>query len=66
MARAHNVYLVEINHHPIAAFTVKHECRKWLRNEYDGKAPSNLTVFRLKDGYRDEVVNVTGEIVALL
>lgn len=63
MARAHNVYVVTLNDKPRKAFTVKHECRTWLKSNYP-RAPGNLTIWRLPDGpWREEgPVNVTAEV----
>lgn len=51
MARATKVYVVVLNQHPVAAFTVKHECQSWL-DEQHPRCPTNLRVMSIPDGSR--------------
>lgn len=67
MARADNVFIVTINHHPIIAFTVKRECRRWLEHYYP-KCPTNMRVTKMTDGapgYFGDGRDVTAAIYGL-
>lgn len=66
MARSHYVYVCTINHHPVAAFTVKHELKTWVEREFS-KVPTNLRIERLPDG-GDKLrksKDITADIVGL-
>lgn len=55
MARAHRIWIVENSaYQPIAAFTVKHECKKWLQTE-DAKMAVWVAV--LSDGGPERMFN---------
>jgi hypothetical protein len=59
VARSSNVYVVLLSQHPIAAFTVKHECRKWLKKKWDGRCPTNVSVERFRDNSDTPPTTVT-------
>jgi hypothetical protein len=59
MARSNNIYVVLLSSRPVAAFTVKHECRTWLHNKWDGRCPTNVEVLRLRDGQYGRPTPVT-------
>ena len=57
MARAHSIYIVRDLHHAVqAAFTVKHECKRWLSNRSCFKY---LVVLTQRDGSRETGKQVT-------
>lgn len=47
MARSNYIYLVTVSKMPVAAFTVKHELRKYI-NGREWRVP--YVVFRMRDG----------------
>jgi hypothetical protein len=60
MARAANVYIVTWEGRPVAAFTVKHECRAFLQGRIDETTPHVLDwkVSRYPDGWREGTFKV--------
>jgi hypothetical protein len=44
---------------PLATFTVKHECRKWLREQWSGRCPRGLEVLRFRDNKNELPTTVT-------
>lgn len=58
MARANKLYLVFINMHVVAGFTVKHECDTWLERNWP-RCPTNLRVKRIADGGRGKAEDIT-------
>lgn len=60
MARASNLYVAFINTHPVAGFTVKHECATWLERNWP-KCPTNLRVRRIPDGGTGKVKDITAD-----
>lgn len=64
MARAHSVWLVILNTRPLRAFTVKHECKSYLEREWP-KCPTNLRVWRFRDGEDWAAIDVTSALYGL-
>jgi hypothetical protein len=69
LARAHSVYIVQLNHNVIAAATVKHELETWLDRHFP-KCPTNLRVLRVSDTMRwtdkeQRITDITSAIYGL-
>lgn len=61
MARAHSVYVVFLNTHPLAGFTVKRDCQAWLERNWPS-CPTNMRVMQMSDGGHGKPQDITAKL----